>query len=329
MTTLAISSFRSVITLGAVCFATQLASAQTVVYVDRKAPSGGNGSSWGQAIRSLQQALSLADSAAAQGLVVLRVADGTYRPDQGPGLALGDTELSFRLRDNVTIEGGYAGVGAASPGLRDPNLFRTILSGKLGPAKQSRHVVVAEGVGPTAVLDGVTIERGLAAGPDPHDSYGGGLLAIEASPTIQGCVFQNNTAGLQGRDAAAFGLVPAFSGCEFSDAGAAGAAGVYLTSSLAGAVVLRTPSIKMPQLLQSFESEADTGDTGDTGGPGDDWWDDVQTICEELQFTGTIPCTVLGGDGNLYDCTCNAEITCYEEGDDCVCEAHITGVAGC
>ncbi len=103
--------------------------AQTVLYVDDDASSNGDGASWATAFKYLQDALANADTNGTE----IRVAQGTYKPDrdEGGNVARGDREASFQLLNNVALHGGYAGLGAPDPDLRDINSNATILSGDL------------------------------------------------------------------------------------------------------------------------------------------------------------------------------------------------------
>src|SRR6185503_785510 len=89
-------------------------------YVDDSAPPGGNGHSWSHAYRSLKTAL----NAAAPGDEI-RVGKGTYRP---AGVN-GSRTSTFRIIEDVVVQGGYAGYGAANPNKLKPSKYKTILSG--------------------------------------------------------------------------------------------------------------------------------------------------------------------------------------------------------
>jgi hypothetical protein len=80
-----------------------------VLYVDDDAPGANDGSSWENAYNFLQDALTAADTLPRP--VEIRVAQGTYKPDQGAGITPGDREATFQLVNGVTIKGGYAGFG--------------------------------------------------------------------------------------------------------------------------------------------------------------------------------------------------------------------------
>jgi hypothetical protein len=174
------------------------ANAKTI-YVDADRPPGGGGTSWANAYNYLQDALADANSSAKP--VEVRVAQGTYKPDEGAGVTDGNREATFALMNSVTLKGGYAGFGQPDPDARDPNSYATVLSGDLtdndalfiGNEENSYHVVTASGTDGTAVLDGVTITAGNADGSAPDDT-GGGIYADSGSPTLTNCTFTINSA---------------------------------------------------------------------------------------------------------------------------------------
>ncbi len=103
---------------------------QRVVYVDGMAAGVNDGASWENAYVNLQDALA---DAAASGASIheIRVARGTYTPDQGIGYTPGDRTASFELFSGLALLGGYAGCASADPNARDRERFETILSGDL------------------------------------------------------------------------------------------------------------------------------------------------------------------------------------------------------
>jgi Chlamydia polymorphic membrane protein (Chlamydia_PMP) repeat len=107
---------------------------QRILYVDDDAPPGGNGQSWGTALRDLQDALALASFS--NDIDVVYIAQGVYTPDRGTGSRF----ASFEINDNPTLsaitfsfglKGGFAGVTAPDPNVNDPTEYVTILSGDL------------------------------------------------------------------------------------------------------------------------------------------------------------------------------------------------------
>ena len=115
-------------------------------------------------------------------------------------------EATFQLLNGVTLQGGYAGLGAADPDERDPAEHESVLSGDLigndGPGlfennqENSLHVVTGSATDATAVLDGFTITAGHADGPGwPQlGAAGAGILNDTGSPTVNQCVITGNFA---------------------------------------------------------------------------------------------------------------------------------------
>ncbi len=174
-------------------------AAGATIYVD--ATMNGDGSSWADAYKYLQDALSAATSGDE-----IRVAEGIYIPDRSlanPG-GSGDRAATFQLKTGVGIYGGFP-VGGGVWDDRDPNAYKTILSGDLNGddvgfnnnSDNSYHVVRASGTDATAVLDGFTITAGNANGSG-IDGYGGGMSSDLSSPVITNCVFEGNFTARRG-----------------------------------------------------------------------------------------------------------------------------------
>jgi hypothetical protein len=204
------------ILLGLLLLLSRSVCSGAIVYVDQDAPGWfPNGSSWSRAYASLQDGL-----AAARFGDEIRVANGTYKPDQGFGIASGDREASFIIFSGVHVVGGFAGYGAANPNARDVEANPTILSGDLNGDDQagglyveenSFHVVSAFVLGWDATLDGLTITGGTADG-DGNDRFGAGLYVEAGAPAAAGvlnvkhCTIRNNTAVFGGGVASMSGI---------------------------------------------------------------------------------------------------------------------------
>ncbi|GAB5518352.1 MAG: hypothetical protein RhofKO_06030 [Rhodothermales bacterium] len=173
-----------------------------VRYVDADATGHGDGSSWADAHPSLKEAL----QAAREG-EMLWVAEGRYTPSDSA------RDVAFELKADVAIYGGFNGTERRLAD-RDFEQHRAILSGHIGDADDrednSYHVVWADSVEASAVLDGFTIEGGYASGPYPHN-LGGGVFVISASPTLRNLVIRNNHAAKspEGRDGFGGGMLAA------------------------------------------------------------------------------------------------------------------------
>jgi len=177
--------------------------AGNIIYVDDDATGANDGSSWADAFNYLQDAL-----AAVYSGDEIRVAQGIYKPDQGAGIAPGDREATFQLKNGVTVKGGYASIGEPDPDVRDIGMCETILSGDIngddGPnftnnGENSYHVVTGSGTNDTAVLDGFTISGGNANEYYPFARVvGGGMWNYLGSPIVTNCVFKDNAARVYG-----------------------------------------------------------------------------------------------------------------------------------
>jgi len=188
------------------------------IYVDINATGSNDGSSWTNAYNHLQDAL--ADANSINGTVQICVAKGIYTPDRNSASpnGTGDREATFNLINNVIIKGGYAGISAPDPDVRDIDEYETILSGDLAGndidindpcdfqnqstrTENSYHVVTGSNTDATAILDGFTIANGnseppiLYGGSTPTQPMGGGLYTVSGSPTLANCTFVNNLAG--------------------------------------------------------------------------------------------------------------------------------------
>ncbi len=173
-----------------------------VIYVDDSATGSNNGTTWANAFTSLSAALSAATAGK-----VIRVGAGTYKPTTTT-----DRNISFQLKNGVSIVGGYAGYGAANPDLRDVSAFPAVLSGNIGNTSSSSdnsyHVVVGSSTDSTAVLDGFTITAGNA------NNYGGGLYINAGGPTVTACTFTGNSAP-SGGGMYAYASWPTLTNCTF------------------------------------------------------------------------------------------------------------------
>jgi len=156
-------------------------------------PSGGLTSglcdSWANAC-TLKRAI-----AAAKSGDQVWVKAGTYTPDAS------DRTISFILKNNVSIYGGFAGTETLLS-QRDPVANVTILSGdlngddngNLNKSDNSYHVVVGSGRNDTARLDGFTIRGGYANGLNWPDYNGGGMLNYQGNPSLSNLTFIDNYA---------------------------------------------------------------------------------------------------------------------------------------
>lgn len=197
------------------------------IYVRKTAPPGGNGSSWGTALREVQDGINLA--VRARGAVSeVWVAAATYKPDAGTN----DRERHFRPVEGVTIYGGFAGTESL---LSQRNIAAnpTFLSGDIGvpldPSDNCYHVVRMEDVGPTAVMDGFIIREGSANGGFYPFNHGAGLLGVCTGGVFRNCRFQDNVSAYVGGGGHINSSNPQFVDCvfEFNNAQYGGALDVF------------------------------------------------------------------------------------------------------
>jgi hypothetical protein len=207
--------------LGAgICSVTVGSSVQAAnLFVDDSVAVSGDGSTWSLAFKTIPEAVDESNS----GDIIL-VGQGTYKPiDQSTPIELGD---------EVSIQGGFAGLGALDPFARDTVNFPTILSGDLSGndganftnyGDNAEHVVKASsgisapsGVDPedNANLDGFTIKAGNA-----QLSHGGGIRIESSSPLIRGCNITLNYSTYSGGGAVTTGTggIAVFRNCTFSE----------------------------------------------------------------------------------------------------------------
>jgi hypothetical protein len=221
------------------------AAAGEVIYVDGDADGLNIGTSWEDAVTSLQDALLLAYFSDKP--VEIRVAQGIYTPDRGLGIMPGDSSASFQLMNGLTIKGGYAAHLSSQrgrPDVRDINQYESILSGDLyaddNPEsidinrveENSFHVVTASETDTTAVLDGFTITgSGIADGRSPYD-HSSGMYNENSNPTVINCTFSKNLAAERGAGMYNNGSNPVLFNCRFSENNAPeGGAGMYNNNS--------------------------------------------------------------------------------------------------
>jgi len=176
--------------------------ANNIIYVNKNVSGSSNnsGSSWGNAIPELRDAVawSITWDATTNGRLQIWVASGTYLPT-GTSTARNAT---FQLRNGVEIYGGFAG-GETSLQSRNWIENVTILSGDINNSGTSTgnsyHVVTGNGTNNTAILDGFTITAGYAESiTNTAQARGGGMFNSAGSPTLINLIFYENLASFNG-----------------------------------------------------------------------------------------------------------------------------------
>ncbi len=163
----------------------------TIVYVKNDAIGTGDGTSWENAFRTLQEAL---DSV--QPEQQIWVAKGIYYPTSTYTSDSSDPRNKhFRMENGVAIYGGFAGNETTEFNLaaRDFSNNETVLSGNFAMTEStfdnSYQVIRNVEVNETAVLDGFTIRDARAA-----SNPGGGMYNENSDPTLRNLIFTNNLA---------------------------------------------------------------------------------------------------------------------------------------
>lgn len=206
------------LTVIALMLLTTGAMAQTTYYVNAAQASSGDGKSWGQAFKDLQEALDNNELTSGD---QIWVATGAYKPSKMLTGGATARDNTFVLPEGVKIYGGFPASG--TPGMGDRNfvLNETILSGDFndddvatidgdgvvsgitGNIENVHHVVVSYNNTAATILDGFTIKGGNANGSstvtvntdyDFSRTSGGGVYVRFSSPTLNNLVMKNNHA---------------------------------------------------------------------------------------------------------------------------------------
>ena len=180
---------------------------------------------WSDSFKYLQDALAVAtaDGDVQNNHYVIRVAKGTYKPDQAEvaPMPTNPRDATFSVtRNNLTVRGGYAGLGAPEPNANDTIIYPSILSGDLDAddipvdlqtgelifqnyAENSYNVLTTTGVNQSVIIEGFTITGGNddEVEPDLNDEFGllrasmgGGMVNFDhANPIVRRCTFIHNS----------------------------------------------------------------------------------------------------------------------------------------
>jgi hypothetical protein len=154
-----------------------------IIYIDCLVESNGDGTSWLNAFKYLNAALSAASSGCE-----IWVADGTYKPGQDASNPDGLSTASFSVPSNVKLYGGFAGSETALS-QRDPSVYKTMLNGNING---SYCYTVVNLLNNGTLLDGISIQSG--------GTYGiwsdGQALGQLVFPIVRNCVIENNKTGV-------------------------------------------------------------------------------------------------------------------------------------
>ncbi|MBN1125313.1 MAG: DUF1080 domain-containing protein, partial [Sedimentisphaerales bacterium] len=140
------------------------------IHVDPAAPAEGDGFSWTTALRSMGEALLNAYEGDE-----IWVKQGTYLLNQ-----------ALLVDGEVAIYGGFIATETARD-QRQTDSELTILDGQ----DTATHCLIIEA---DAILDSFTITGGNANGSELDDQMGGGILVLQANPTVKNCRIIENAA---------------------------------------------------------------------------------------------------------------------------------------
>jgi len=276
----------------------QNANGQDIVFVNHAAVGSNDGTSWGNAFISLQDAL-----ASWQSGNVIWVAQGRYAPDQGQGITSGDRLASFELQSGQTLYGGFSGTETTLD-QRNVDVYETILSGDLlgddakgyitnDPLREdnSESIILVEDIAgnPPVVLDGFSVSGGNS------NRLGGGMyVASGGHAVVRNSVFRNNVALFCGGAIASLGTISIFDSTFLKNR--AGLQHTYCVGGTGGAVYqsmdqqdspagLPTPTIERTL----FEQNSTMGCGGALGiGPGGAEITDVVFLLNESDWGGAV-----------------------------------------
>lgn len=199
--------------LGLVVVFAYVGQSFATVFVDKDAPPGGDGNSWGTAYQTIQAGIDDADVLDEE----VWVAEGAY--DEQRVSVMHDPPVdtgSVVMSQGVQIYGGFVGTETAR-NQRDWGTHVTTIDGSTARGGNAAyHVVVGAD---SAAIDGFTITGGYAHGPVPnaHECYGAGMFNDGCSPTVSNCTFLNNSASYGGGGMTNFySASPTITNCTFS-----------------------------------------------------------------------------------------------------------------
>jgi len=221
---------------GGWCLNFTMSCTNSIAYVNASVASSGDGTTWGTAFKTLQEALTAANTCA--NVTQIWVAQGTYYPtaDASGNLAPADARTkTFVMKNNLAIYGGFPNDGTGSMANRNWTINPTILSGEIqqdNDASNNSYNVIrnySTSLTSTAVLDGFTITGGNAP-----SSWGGGMLNFESSPSLSNITFSGNSAEFGG-GMFNHNSTPSLSNVTFSGNSAEFGGGMFNEASTAGA----------------------------------------------------------------------------------------------
>src|SRR5690606_92376 len=168
-----------------------------VLYVKKDGSGTMDGSSWGNALPEVSDALYAAKvNPAIAEVWIAGGAGATFLPGEKVG---GNTwrHKTFQLKDNLKVYGGFA--GNETDTTRSHGAYPTILSGDLGTSgvatDNAYHVFYNNFTSATTTtVDGVIVTGGNANEGTADFSQGGGMFNRYTDALLQNVIFNNNSA---------------------------------------------------------------------------------------------------------------------------------------
>lgn len=181
----------------------QIIHAQIIVYVDSSNTAfNQNGKTPSTAYSKLQDALSYARITPSRSGFEIRVAKGTYFPDEGNGYTNNDQNAAFELVSNTSIKGGYPAGFPLNKG-RNYRSNPTILSGDIQQNGTSNSYIIIQNVFSShaplvdASVDGFTIEKNSDFGLSNRS----GIYNTHSNLVVKNCIIKDNHANSTGAGA--------------------------------------------------------------------------------------------------------------------------------
>ncbi|NOT37242.1 MAG: HYR domain-containing protein [Saprospiraceae bacterium] len=202
-------------------------------HVSKTGNDANDGLSWANSFLTLHKALQTVIAGDE-----IWVAEGTYYPDEGPGMTNNNPSHSFHMIEGVGIYGGFNGTETILS-QRDWVDNECTLSGEIGnlsdPTDNTMRIVFSNNLSKSAVIDGFTITKsfgGIATGA-MFNQYSSPVISncifianhsstscagiynfYDSYPEISNCKFENNTA-VFGGGILNLGASPSISNCSF------------------------------------------------------------------------------------------------------------------
>ncbi len=218
--------------LGSIVMAVLLFSqfAKAVVYVDADR-AGGNGTSWAQAYKTIQAAISGSGSGE-----TFWIAEGTYKPTS-----------TLEPKSGSKLYGGFAG-NETTLSQRSVSTREVLVDASLTGSR----ALFIKATSPNVRLDGITFSKGNGVS-GTLNGYGGGVCVNQVYADIINCKFVNNASAQFGGGLFIYRTTSSVSGCTFAG---------NVSPSGAGMGTDRAPLTVSDCVFSNNQATAGTGEGG-------------------------------------------------------------------